>query len=160
MTVLSPSAEERLQTVLSRLAATLGSRISTAPSVLEEHSHGEAMEAARLPGAVIFAESTDDVSTVLKECHASRVPLVAFGAGTSVEGHVTPPEHAISLDLSRMTGIVEINPEDLDCRVQAGLTRQALNTQIRAPGLFLAVDPGGEATLGGRCATRASGTAA
>ncbi|MBS1038394.1 MULTISPECIES: FAD-binding oxidoreductase [Gluconobacter] len=160
MTVLSPSAEERLQTVLSRLATTLGSRISTAPSVLEEHSHGEAMEAARLPKAVIFAESTENVSIVLKECHASRVPVVAFGAGTSVEGHVTPPEHAISLDLSRMTGIVEMNPDDLDCRVQAGLTRQALNTQIRDTGLFFPVDPGGEATLGGMCATRASGTAA
>ena len=160
MTVLSPSAEERLQTVLSRLRPRLENQISTATSVLEEHSHGEAMDAARLPAAVIFAESTEDVSAVLKECHIARVPVVAFGAGTSVEGHVTPPEHAISLDLSRMTAIVELNAEDLDCRVQAGLTRQSLNTQIRDTGLFFPVDPGGEATLGGMCATRASGTAA
>ncbi|KXV35202.1 FAD-binding oxidoreductase [Gluconobacter thailandicus] len=160
MTVLSPSAEERLQTVLSRLRPRLENQISTASSVLEEHSHGEAMDAARLPAAVIFADSTEDVSAVLKECHIARVPVVAFGAGTSVEGHVTPPEHAISLDLSRMTAIVELNAEDLDCRVQAGLTRQSLNTQIRDTGLFFPVDPGGEATLGGMCATRASGTAA
>lgn len=160
MTVLSSSAEERLQTVLSRLRPRLENQISTAASVLEEHSHGEAMDAARLPVAVIFAESTEDVSAVLKECHIARVPVVAFGAGTSVEGHVTPPEHAISLDLSRMTAIVELNAEDLDCRVQAGLTRQSLNTQIRDTGLFFPVDPGGEATLGGMCATRASGTAA
>lgn len=160
MTVLSPSAEERLQTVLSRLRPRLENQISTATSVLDEHSHGEAMDAARLPAAVIFAESTEDVSAVLKECHIARVPVVAFGAGTSVEGHVTPPEHAISLDLSRMTAIVELNAEDLDCRVQAGLTRQSLNTQIRDTGLFFPVDPGGEATLGGMCATRASGTAA
>lgn len=160
MTVLSPSAEERLQTVLSRLRPRLENQISTATSVLEEHSHGEAMDAARLPAAVIFAESTEDVSAVLKECHIARVPVVAFGAGTSVEGHVTPPKHAISLDLSRMTAIVELNAEDLDCRVQAGLTRQSLNTQIRNTGLFFPVDPGGEATLGGMCATRASGTAA
>jgi len=160
MTVLSPSAEERLQTVLSRLHPRLENQISTASSVLEEHSHGEAMDAARLPAAVIFAENTEDVSAVLKECHVARVPVVAFGTGTSVEGHVTPPEHAISLDLSRMTAIVELNAEDLDCRVQAGLTRQSLNTQIRDTGLFFPVDPGGEATLGGMCATRASGTAA
>ncbi|AFW02963.1 2-hydroxy-acid oxidase [Gluconobacter oxydans] len=160
MTVLSPSAEERLQTVLSRLRPRLENQISTASSVLEEHSHGEAMDAARLPAAVIFADSTEDVSAVLKECHIARVPVVAFGAGTSVEGHVTPPQHAISLDLSRMTAIVELNAEDLDCRVQAGLTRQSLNTQIRDTGLFFPVDPGGEATLGGMCATRASGTAA
>ncbi|GAC86988.1 D-lactate dehydrogenase/oxidoreductase [Gluconobacter thailandicus F149-1 = NBRC 100600] len=160
MTVLSPSAEERLQTVLSRLRPRLENQISTASSVLEEHSHGEAMDAARLPAAVIFADNSEDVSAVLKECHIARVPVVAFGAGTSVEGHVTPPEHAISLDLSRMTAIVELNAADLDCRVQAGLTRQSLNTQIRDTGLFFPVDPGGEATLGGMCATRASGTAA
>lgn len=138
----------------------MGARVSTVGSVREEHSHGEALDASRLPEAVVFAESTDDVSAVLNLCHEHRVPVVAFGAGTSVEGHVTPPEHAISLDLSRMTGIVQFNPEDLDCRVQAGLTRQGLNAQIRDAGLFFPVDPGGEATLGGMCATRASGTAA
>lgn len=156
----SASAADRLHAVLTTLRASMTDQISTAPSVREEHSHGEAMTAARLPEAVIFAESTQDVSAVLSACHAHRVPVVAFGAGTSIEGHVVPPEHAISLDLSRMTDILAVNAEDLDCRVQAGLTRQSLNAQIRDTGLFFPVDPGGEATLGGMCATRASGTAA
>ncbi|MBV1836164.1 FAD-binding oxidoreductase [Acetobacter estunensis] len=156
--IASPAA--RVEKVLSALRKTLPQQVSTVTSVREEHSHGEAMDAARLPEAVVFAQSTDDVSRVLSLCHEHRLPVVAFGAGTSVEGHVTPPEHAISLDLSRMTDIVQFNPEDLDCRVQAGLTRQELNSRIRDSGLFFPVDPGGEATLGGMCATRASGTAA
>ncbi|EHH69478.1 FAD-binding oxidoreductase [Gluconobacter morbifer] len=156
----SSSASARLAAALASLHGQMADRISTASSVREEHSHGEAMNAAFLPEAVIFAESTDDVSAVLSICHDHRVPVVAFGAGTSVEGHVVPPEHAISLDLSRMTDIIQLNAEDLDCRVQAGITRQTLNTEIRASGLFFPVDPGGEATIGGMCATRASGTAA
>ncbi|GBQ24164.1 D-lactate dehydrogenase [Acetobacter estunensis NRIC 0472] len=156
--IASPAA--RVEQVLSALRKTLPQQVSTVTSVREEHSHGEAMDAAQLPEAVVFAQSTDDVSRVLSLCHVHHVPVVAFGAGTSVEGHVTPPEHAISLDLSRMTDIVQFNPEDLDCRVQAGLTRQELNSRIRDSGLFFPVDPGGEATLGGMCATRASGTAA
>lgn len=154
----SPSS--RIGLVLEALDRQMPGQISRVNSVREEHSHGEALNVSRLPDAVVFAESTDDVSAVLKLCHEHRVPVVAFGAGTSVEGHVTPPEHAISLDLSRMTEIVELNAADLDCRVQAGLTRQALNAQLRDSGLFFPVDPGGEATLGGMCATRASGTAA
>ncbi|MFT8523011.1 FAD-binding oxidoreductase [Gluconobacter oxydans] len=160
MTASSASAPDRLQAVLKALQPVMGERISTAPSVREEHSHGEAMNASNLPEAVVFAESTQDVATVLRHCHEWRVPVVAFGAGTSVEGHVVPPEQAISLDLSRMTAIVELNAEDLDCRVQAGITRQTLNVEIRDTGLFFPVDPGGEATIGGMCATRASGTAA
>ncbi|GAN96316.1 D-lactate dehydrogenase [Komagataeibacter europaeus NBRC 3261] len=144
MTDCPSSPADRLDGVLATLRENgLAARISTSPSVLEAHSHGEAMDAARLPAAVVFAESTDDVATVLRACHAHRVPVVAFGAGTSVEGHVTPAEHGISLDLSGMTDIVELNAEDLDCRVQAGLTRQALNAQIRDTGLFFPVDPGG-----------------
>ncbi|NHN85619.1 FAD-binding protein [Acetobacter musti] len=156
----SDIAASRIRLVLSALQERMGAQVSTVGSVREEHSHGEALDASRMPEAVVFAESTEDVSAVLTLCHEHRVPVVAFGAGTSVEGHVTPPEHAISLDLSRMTAIVQFNPEDLDCRVQAGLTRQGLNAQIRDSGLFFPVDPGGEATLGGMCATRASGTAA
>lgn len=155
---LHPAA--RAQHVLSLLAAEIGNKISTNPSVCEAHSHGEALEIANMPVGVVFAESTQDVSTTLALCHSHRVPVVAFGAGTSVEGHVTPPDGAISLDLSRMTEVLEVNASDLDCRVQAGVTRQALNAFLRDTGLFFPVDPGGEATLGGMCATRASGTAA
>ncbi|MFS8367489.1 FAD-binding oxidoreductase [Acetobacter oryzifermentans] len=153
-------AAKRAEAVLAELKAQFNERVSCNASVCEAHSHGEALQVARMPTAVVFAESTADVSEVLKLCHHYQVPVVAFGAGTSVEGHVTPPEHAISLDLSRMTEVLEVNPADLDCRVQAGLTRQVLNVQLRDTGLFFPVDPGGEATLGGMCATRASGTAA
>lgn len=155
-----PHAAARVSAVLAQLKDYLGDKVSTNQSVCEAHSHGEALELARLPAAVVFAETTQDVSTVLGICHGAYVPVVAFGAGTSVEGHVTPPEHAVSLDLSRMTEVLQVNAEDMDCRVQAGLTRQELNIRLRDTGLFFPVDPGGEATLGGMCATRASGTAA
>ncbi|MCP1243439.1 FAD-binding protein [Acetobacter lambici] len=155
-----PHAAARISAVLAQLKDYLGEKVSTNHSVCEAHSHGEALELARLPIAVVFAETTEDVATVLALCHGAYVPVVAFGAGTSVEGHVTPPEHAVSLDLSRMTTVLQVNAADMDCRVQAGLTRQELNTRLRDTGLFFPVDPGGEATLGGMCATRASGTAA
>ncbi|CEF54856.1 FAD-binding oxidoreductase [Acetobacter ghanensis] len=155
-----PHAAGRVTAVLAQLKDYLGEKVSTNQSVCEAHSHGEALELARLPAGVVFAETTEDVSTVLALCHAAYVPVVAFGAGTSVEGHVTPPEHAVSLDLSRMTAVLQVNAADMDCRVQAGLTRQELNVRLRDTGLFFPVDPGGEATLGGMCATRASGTAA
>lgn len=143
-----PHAAARVSAVLAQLKDYLGDKVSTNQSVCEAHSHGEALELARLPAAVVFAETTEDVSTVLGICHGAYVPVVAFGAGTSVEGHVTPPEHAVSLDLSRMTGVLQVNAEDMDCRVQAGLTRQELNIRLRDTGLFFPVDPGGEATLG------------
>lgn len=155
-----PQAADRVTAVLVQLKDYLGEKVSTNESVCDAHSHGEAFELARLPAGVVFAETTEDVATVLALCHAAYVPVVAFGAGTSVEGHVTPPEHAVSLDLSRMTEVLQVNAADMDCRVQAGLTRQELNVRLRDTGLFFPVDPGGEATLGGMCATRASGTAA
>lgn len=152
--------ETRLSVVLSLLQAQMGAKVSTNASVCEAHSHGEAYQIAHMPAAVVFAQSTADVAAVLKVCHANHVPVVAFGAGTSVEGHVTPLEGGISLDLSRMTDVLAVNAADLDCRVQAGITRQSLNALLRDTGLFFPVDPGGEATIGGMCATRASGTTA
>ncbi|MBB2165615.1 FAD-binding protein [Gluconacetobacter sp. 1b LMG 1731] len=147
--------------LIAALRARLGEdRVSTAEAVREQHSHGEGHHAPSLPGAVVFAQSTDDVAQTLALCSAHGVPLTAFGAGTSLEGHVNPPEGGISLDLSRMTDLLSVHPQDMDCRVQAGITRQALNQILRDTGLFFPVDPGGEATIGGMCATRASGTAA
>lgn len=147
--------------LIAALRARLGEeQVSTTDAVREQHSHGEGHHAPSMPGAVVFARSTDDVAQTLALCNAHRVPLAAFGAGTSLEGHVNPPEGGISLDLSRMTDVLAVNPKDMDCRVQAGITRQILNHTLRDTGLFFPVDPGGEATIGGMCATRASGTAA
>ncbi|GBQ21800.1 FAD-binding oxidoreductase [Gluconacetobacter sacchari] len=147
--------------LIAALRARLGEeQVSTAEAVREQHSHGEGHHAPSMPGAVVFARSTDDVALTLALCNDHGVPLAAFGAGTSLEGHVNPPEGGISLDLSRMTDVLSVNPQDMDCRVQAGITRQSLNHMLRDTGLFFPVDPGGEATIGGMCATRASGTAA
>ncbi|RFD19049.1 FAD-binding protein [Komagataeibacter melaceti] len=153
-------APSPLQQVITELTPLLGERITVNDAIREQHAHGEGWMRAAMPGAVAFAASTAEVSAIVARCHAHRVPVVAFGAGTSVEGHVTPPPGALSLDLSRMTDIIAVNADDLDCRVEAGVTRQALNAQLRDMGLFFPVDPGGEATIGGMCATRASGTAA
>ncbi len=135
-----------------------GDRFSVNQTLLETHSHGEANAARRLPDAVVFAETTTEISHLLAFCNANRVPVTPFGAGTSLEGHVTPVQGGISLDLTRMNRILAVNDSDLDCRVEAGVTRKQLNTELRDRGLFFPVDPGSDCTIGGMCATRASGT--
>ncbi len=147
-----------LETVIADARAFLGERLSTNASVRETHSHGEDTNPPRLPDAVAFVETTEEVSRLLALCHAHSVPVVAFGAGTSLEGHVTPVRGGISLDLTRMARVLEVSQADLDCRVEAGVTHRALNRHLRDQGLFFPVDPGADATLGGMCATRASGT--
>jgi D-lactate dehydrogenase (cytochrome) len=144
--------------VIAAARAFLGERLSTNLSVRETHSHGEDTNPPRLPDAVAYAETTEEVSRLLALCHAHGVPVVGFGAGTSLEGHVTPVRGGISLDLTRMARVLEVNQADLDCRVEAGVTHRTLNRHLRDQGLFFPVDPGADATLGGMCATRASGT--
>ncbi|MBB2206064.1 FAD-binding oxidoreductase [Gluconacetobacter takamatsuzukensis] len=151
---------DRIEAAIAELALHFGDRLSRNMSVRELHAHGEGYHAQHFPHAVVFAESTDEVSTALKICNAHRAPVIAFGGGTSLEGQLNAVAGGISVDLSRMTAVLEVNVGDLDCRVQAGVTRQALNAYLRDEGLFFPVDPGGEATIGGMCATRASGTGA
>jgi D-lactate dehydrogenase (cytochrome) len=136
----------------------LGSRITTQTSLLEQHAHGEDAHPPHLPDAVAFIETTEEAARLLALCNAHLMPVVPFGAGTSLEGHVTPVRGGISVDLSRMTRILQVNAADMDCRVEAGMTRQALNEHLRDMGLFFPVDPGSHCTIGGMCATRASGT--
>jgi D-lactate dehydrogenase (cytochrome) len=148
-----------VETVIAEARGFLGERLSVNAALREQHSHGEDSQPPRLPDAVAFAETTEEVARLLALCHAHGVPVVPFGAGTSLEGHVTPVRGGISLDLSRMTRVLEVNQADMDCRVEAGVTRPALNAHLRDQGLFFPVDPGaGTATIGGMCATRASGT--
>jgi D-lactate dehydrogenase (cytochrome) len=136
----------------------LGERLTLNAALREQHSHGEDSNPPVLPDAVAFVETTEDVSRLLALCHAHSVPVVPFGAGTSLEGHVTPVRGGISLDLTRMKQVLEVNAEDMDCRIEAGVTRKELNQHLRDQGLFFPVDPGSDCTLGGMCATRASGT--
>lgn len=144
--------------VISAARAFLGERITLNDALRQQHARGEDTTAPTLPDAVAFAETTEEVSRLLALCHQHGVPVVPFGAGTSLEGHVNPVRGGISLDLSRMDAIHEVSAPDMDCLVGPGVTRQALNEHLRDQGLFFPVDPGSHCTLGGMVATRASGT--
>ncbi len=137
----------------------LGERITTNAALREHHSHGQDTQPPHLPDAVAFVEKSEEAARLLALCNTHTVPIVAWGAGTSLEGHVTPVRGGITLDLSRMTRILQVSQPDMDCRVEAGVTRNRLNEHLRDQGLFFPVDPGtADCTLGGMCATRASGT--
>jgi D-lactate dehydrogenase (cytochrome) len=146
------------QAVIAALRPLLGERLSTVGAIRQAHSRGEDTTAPTLPDCVAFAESTAEVSAILRLCHQHGVPVTPFGAGTSLEGHVNPVRAGLSLDLSRMTAIEEVSGPDMDCLIQPGVTRQQLNEHLRAEGMFFPVDPGSHCTIGGMCATRASGT--
>ena len=144
--------------VLERLRSLLGERLSTSQAVREHHGRDIAHPLAQSPDAVAFPHSTAEVAEIVKACHATRMPVIAFGVGTSLEGHVLAPSGGVCIDLSRMTEILTVNERDLDVTVQAGVTREGLNSHLRDSGLFFPIDPGANATLGGMSATRASGT--
>ncbi len=150
---------EAADTVIAAARDFLGERITTNATLREHHSHGQDTQPPVLPDAVAFIETAQEAARLLALCHAAHVPVVAWGAGTSLEGHVTPVRGGITLDLSRMTRVIEVSQPDMDCRVEAGVTRDQLNEYLRDQGLFFPVDPGTSlCTLGGMCATRASGT--
>ncbi len=158
MTVTDYAGTSTREWVVTELAQLLGDRLSTAPQVLEDHGHDESYHQSRCPDAVAFVTNVEEVAAVLRLCHAARMPVVPFGAGTSLEGGVSAPYGGISIDLTGMDAIVSINGPDMDAVVGAGVTHGQLNRELRSEGLFFSVDPGADATLGGMSATRASGT--
>ncbi|MDP6404728.1 MAG: FAD-linked oxidase C-terminal domain-containing protein [Alphaproteobacteria bacterium] len=146
------------QSVLDSLKQLLGDRLSTSASVREQHGRDEFWHHQAEPDAVVFPLTTEEVVGVVDICRDGAVPLIPFGTGTSVEGHVQAVHGGVSVDVTGMDSILAVNPLDFDCIVQAGVRRKQLNEHIRDTGLFFPVDPGADASLGGMTATRASGT--
>ena len=151
-------APERLAALIAQLAARFGNKLATSHSVRVQHGHTLTWLANAPPDAVLYAGSTQDVIDAVKLCAKHDAPLIPFGAGTSLEGHVNAIHGGLSLDLTGMDRIIEVHAEDLDCVVEAGVHRKALNEHLRDSGLFFPIDPGADATIGGMAATRASGT--
>ena len=148
---LTPSQIEHLKTLVT-------GAVSTNETILDQHGRDESAIPPVRPSAVVMPHSTEEVSGVLKYCNSEKIPVVAFGAGSSLEGHVLPLFGGISLDLTEMNKIIEIRPDDLLVRVEPGVHRMALNEKLASNGLFFSVDPGADATLGGMASTGAAGT--
>ena len=144
--------------MLDALAARFGQRCTTASAVREQHGRDESPFPTTPPDAVVFCESTEEVAAVVALASQYSVPVIPYGTGSSLEGHLLAVQGGVSIDVSRMTQVVRLNPEDLTVTVQAGVTREQLNREIRDQGLFFPIDPGANASLGGMAATRASGT--
>ena len=148
-------------TLLDELKALLGAeRVSVANAVREHHGHDESHFPDALPDVVVFPETTEEVASVVKACAKHKFPVIPYGTGTSLEGHILAIHGGVTVDVSRMNQVLAVHAEDLDAVVQAGVTRKALNAHIKDTGLFFPIDPGADASIGGMSATRASGTAA
>ena len=153
-------ATRRFDALIEELRGFRGANLSTVAAVREHHSRGESHHAASLPDAVVFPETNEDVQAITQACAKHRCPIVPFGAGSSLEGHVNPIAGGVSIDMTRMNRILRVSADDLDATAQAGVTRKQFEKHLRSTGLIFHLDPGADATLGGMAATRASGTTA
>jgi D-lactate dehydrogenase (cytochrome) len=147
-----------LAVALAELRKLLGERVADSLAVREHHARDFTHPTAPVPDAVVFPLDAVEVAAAVRICAAHRLPMIAYGAGTSIEGQIGAPHGGVCLDLSRMDQVIRVNERDLDITVQPGITREALNSYVRDLGLFFPIDPGANATLGGMVATRASGT--
>lgn len=150
--------EDGIATATGILKQRFGEQFKSSHALREQHAHSTTYLPAQLPDAVVFARSTEEVQEIVRVCAEYKVPIIPFGTGTSLEGGVNAPAGGISIDLNEMNNVLAVNVEDLDCVVQPGVTRTALNEHLRDTGLFFPIDPGADASLGGMAATRASGT--
>jgi D-lactate dehydrogenase (cytochrome) len=151
-------AADAITALNADLAARFGNRFTASDAIRKAHGHTLTWLENQPPDAVVFAESRDDVIDLVKLCAKHDAPIVPFGIGSSLEGHVNAPHGGVSLDCSRMNKVLAVNAEDLDCVVEPGVTRKQLNEYLHDTGLFFPIDPGADASLGGMAATRASGT--
>jgi D-lactate dehydrogenase (cytochrome) len=151
-------AATALDTALDQVRVRLGERFTTAMAIREQHGKDETYHPGAPPDGVAFPVSTEEVSAIVGICAPHGVPVIAYGTGTSLEGHVAALRGGITLNLMQMNAVLEVNAADLDCLVQAGVTRKQLNAELRDTGLFFPIDPGADASIGGMAATRASGT--
>jgi D-lactate dehydrogenase (cytochrome) len=147
-----------IKAVIAALTAAFGNRVVTSQAVREQHGNTVTWIANQPPDAVVYPQSTEEVQQIVRICAANRVPIIPFGVGTSLEGHVNAPRGGVSIDFRDMNRVLAVHAEDLDCITQPGITRKALNEQLRDSGLFFPIDPGADASLGGMAATRCSGT--
>lgn len=143
---------------IDALRALFGEQLSTKTPDRDAHGHDESSHPPAAPDAVLYAQSTEDVANAVKICATHQMPVIPFGAGTSLEGHILALKGGLSIDMTHMNKVLAVHEEDLDVRIEAGITRKALNDYLRSYGLFFPVDPGADCTLGGMVATRASGT--
>jgi D-lactate dehydrogenase (cytochrome) len=147
-----------VERVIAALAAMLGNRLVTSQAVREQHGNTLTWVPNQPPDAVVFPHTTEEVQNIVRLCAAERVPVIGFGAGTSLEGQLNAPRGGVCLDFRDMNRVIAVHAEDLDCVVEPGITRKQLNEHLRDQGLFFPIDPGADASLGGMASTRASGT--
>jgi len=143
---------------IAALTAAFGNRVVTSQSVREQHGNTLTWVPNQPPDAVVYPQNTDDAQKIVRICAEHGVPIIPFGVGTSLEGHVNAPVGGVSVDFRDMNKVLAVHAEDLDCVVEPGITRKALNEHLRDQGLFFPIDPGADASLGGMAATRCSGT--
>lgn len=158
ISILNRPAPSALASAIEALAARFGNHLITSQAVRDQHAHTTTWIAPQPPDAVVMAQSAADIQDAVRICARFGVPAIAFGAGSSLEGQVNAPLGGISIDTREMNRIIAVNPDDLDCVIEPGVTRKALNEFLRDQGLFFPIDPGADASLGGMAATRASGT--
>ena len=149
---------DNLEKVKVKLQQKFGKRFTTNKTILERHGKDEAYYPVAPPDGVVFPQSTNEVRDIVLTCSDYSIPIIPFGVGTSLEGGIGALKGGISIDFSEMKKILEINQLDMDCTVEAGITRKELGSQLKDTGLFFPVDPGADATIGGMAATSASGT--